>query len=70
VNPRPAEEKASLFRNWALMFAVVWPVVFVVLGAISGDFDGGAVARSFVIAVAISAGSALGQARRRGRPDR
>jgi hypothetical protein len=70
VNPRPPEEEVSLFRNWALMFAVLWPTFFVLLGVISGDFDGFGVGRSFVFALATSTGVALGQLMQRRRPDR
>jgi hypothetical protein len=50
-------------RRWLLTLAVLWPLIYVIFG-VAGDFDGVTVARSFVVALAVTAGLALG--RRRG----
>jgi hypothetical protein len=50
-------------RRWLLTLAVLWPLIYVIFG-VAGDFDGATVARSFLVALAVTAGLALG--RRRG----
>jgi hypothetical protein len=52
--------------KFALRTALVWVVVYVILGLIGG-FDGAAVAQSLVLALAITGGIELAE-RRRGTP--
>jgi Flp pilus assembly protein TadG len=58
--------RGGRFRQWALMVAVLWPLLFIVLGLI-GDFGGAEVARSALFAAAIATGSVLAQTRRQSR---
>jgi hypothetical protein len=49
--------------TFALRTAVLWVVIYVVLGVI-GDFDATAVAQSLVLALAVTAGIELAERRR------
>jgi hypothetical protein len=53
--------------TFALRTAVLWVVIYVILG-LFGDFDGGAVAQSLVLALAVSGGMELAERRRRPPP--